>query len=128
MAAAQVFYVDDDEDIRAIVEFALEDEAGVALTLCASGAEALVKAQQSPPALILLDVMMPEQDGPATLAQLRALPGTARTPVVFVTAKVQPEEVQALLALGAQDVVAKPFDALSLPARVRALLEQFAGR
>lgn len=120
----KIVYVDDEADIRSIVEFALEDEAGLALQVCASGQQALDLLAHHRPDLILLDVMMPGMDGPATLQALRRLPGLAAVPVAFVTAKVQAHEVAAFKALGAIDVIAKPFDPMTLPARVRALASQ----
>ena len=71
------------------------------------------------PDLVLLDVMMPDMDGPATLRALRQLPGMAALPVVFMTAKVQPQEVAEYRARGALDVIAKPFDPMTLAAQVR---------
>lgn len=88
-----------------------------------SGAEALEQAGQWRPALILLDVMMPGMDGPATLAALRADAGTADIPVAFITAKTHPRHVTDLKALGARAVLAKPFDPMSLAGTVRTLLQ-----
>lgn len=117
----KIMYVDDEVDIRCIVEFALEDEVGMELRLCASGQEALDLAPTFRPDLILLDVMIPAMDGPTTLRRLRQLPGMAQTPVAFVTAKVQPEEVAYLTSIGAIDVIAKPFDPMRLPEQLRVL-------
>lgn len=115
----RILYVDDEADIRSIVEFALEDEAGLALELCASGQEALAKAPALRPNLILLDVMMPGMDGPTTLQRLRDYAELATTPVVFVTAKVQPQEIAHFKSLGAVDVIAKPFDPMALADQIR---------
>lgn len=122
----RVLWVDDEDDIRTIVQFSLEDEADLALTLCASGAEALKAAAEQPFELVLLDVMMPGMDGPETFRRLRALPQHAATPVAFVTAKVQPQEVAQFKALGAVEVIAKPFDPMGLPGQVRAILKAVA--
>lgn len=86
---------------------------------CASGAEALAQAPAARADLILLDAMMPGMDGPETLARLRGLPETAATPVVFLTARVQPQEVAELRALGAVEVLAKPFEPMTLPDKLR---------
>ncbi|WP_199221388.1 response regulator [Desulfonatronum sp. SC1] len=75
------------------------------------------------PDLILLDVMMPDMDGPTTMRELRKIPDLANTPVVFLTAKVQPQEFSAYLALGAQGVIAKPFDPMKLADEVHAVWE-----
>ncbi|MDG4582790.1 MAG: response regulator [Candidatus Competibacter sp.] len=116
---ARILYVDDEADIRSIVEFALEDEEGLTLELCASGQEALATAPELRPNLILLDVMMPGMDGPTTLQRLRGHAELATTPVVFVTAKVQPQEIAHFKSLGAVDVIAKPFDPMALADQIR---------
>jgi CheY-like chemotaxis protein len=121
-ALGRIMYVDDEADIRAIVEMALQAIGGFAVTLCAGGREAVEKAQAAPPDLILLDVMMPGMDGPQTLAALREVPVLARVPIVFMTAKVQPSEVARFRELGAADVIAKPFDPLTLPQDVASAL------
>ncbi len=114
----KVLYVEDEPDIRAVTQFALEDE-GFELCPCSSGAEALRRAPEGPWDLILLDVMMPGMDGPTTLQQLRAVPGLQETPVLFMTAKVQPAELAEYLALGARGIISKPFDPLTLGDQIR---------
>jgi two-component system OmpR family response regulator len=116
---ARVLLIEDDPDLRTIAAMALEDIGGLSLTVCASGAEALTTVPTAAPQLILLDVMMPGMDGPMTLEALRRLPLETQPPVVFMTAKVQPQETQRYLALGAIDVIAKPFDPLTLADRLR---------
>ena len=118
----KLIYVDDEPDIRSIVEFAFDGEPNLELRLCASGFEALDAARMDPPDLVLLDVMMPGMDGPETLAKLRSLPHMQDVPVVFITAKVQPKEVEHFLAMGAAGVLAKPFDAMLLPQRALSFL------
>lgn len=117
----RILAVEDEADIRMVLQVALGDLAGLELELCASGAEGLSKAPGFAPDLVLLDVMMPDLDGPATLEALRALPATADTPVVFLTAKVQPREIERLHQLGALGVIRKPFDPMTLADDVRAL-------
>lgn len=107
--------VDDDADIRTIAHLSLTAVGGFTVELCDSGPEAIQKAAYFNPDLILLDVMMPGMDGPTTLKELRRIPALAQTPVVFMTAKVQPQEIAQLLACGAMDVLAKPFDPMALP-------------
>jgi CheY-like chemotaxis protein len=85
---------------------------------------ALAKVDDFAPDLILLDVMMPGMDGPATLAQLRKRPVSADTPVIFMTAKVQREEIDRFLALGAVAVIPKPFDPLTLADEVEAIWQR----
>jgi two-component system, OmpR family, response regulator len=86
---------------------------------CASGADALATTADWTPDLVLLDVIMPEMDGPTTFGRLRARSRTANIPVVFMTARAQASEHDRLLALGAAGVIAKPFDPMTLAALVR---------
>ncbi len=119
-----VLYVEDDPDIQMVAQMALEMVGGLNLRACSSGREAILAATEYQPDLILLDVMMPDMDGPATLLELRKLPNTASTPVVFMTAKVQAAEVSHYRSLGAVGVIAKPFDPMELAQQVRALWAQ----
>ena len=121
---SRVLFIEDEADIRHIAKMALERIGGLDVLACASGEEALKSATQFLPDLVLLDVMMPEMDGPATLKQLRLRPGLEVTPVVFMTAKVQPGEIAHLKSLGALEVIAKPFDPMLLASR---LAEIWAG-
>ncbi|HAL38061.1 MAG TPA: hypothetical protein DCP03_08045, partial [Polaromonas sp.] len=82
----RILYVEDEPDIRAVAQMALEAVGGFVVIACASGQEALSAAPQAQADLLLLDVMMPGMDGPNTLKALRALPATAQTPVIFMTA------------------------------------------
>ena len=118
---ARILYVEDDPDIQAIAVMVLETIHGFTLESCSSGSEALQKAVQFKPDLVLLDVMMPGMDGPETLKGLRGFPELATTPVVFMTAKVQPQEVEGYLNLGAVGVIAKPFDPMTLADELRAI-------
>jgi two-component system OmpR family response regulator len=115
----RILLVEDESDIRTIACMALEAVGGYKVLACASGQEAIRMAPESGADLILLDVMMPGLDGPSTLRELRKIPETAATPVVFMTAKVQPAEVAQYLALGALDVVAKPFDPMAVAADIQ---------
>jgi two-component system, OmpR family, response regulator len=116
----RILYVDDDDDIRTVAVFALEVIGGFEVAACASGKEALERAADFSPQLLLLDVMMPEMDGPTVLAEFRQRPETASTPAIFMTAKVQQTEIERFLALGAVEVIAKPFDPMALPDSIRA--------
>ena len=115
----KILYVEDDADIREVALLALELVGGFEICSCASGEEAVMHAKSFAPDMALLDVMMSGMDGPATLAGLRALPGMASLPVVFMTAQVQRAEVQRLRTLGVLDVIAKPFDPMRLAADLR---------
>ena len=114
----RVLLVEDDPDIQAVAKLALEAIGGYEVRLCGSGGQALEEAAGFAPDLILLDVMMPDMDGPATLRALRNIPQLSQTPVVFMTAKVQPYEVANIKEMGAIDVISKPFDPMTLSATV----------
>jgi CheY-like chemotaxis protein len=114
-----ILYVEDEPDIREIAKIALEMVGGFDVAMCASGTEALKRAEGFQPDLLLLDVMMPGMDGPTTLKALRKLQNTEATPVIFMTAKVQPKEVDEYRAMGAVDVIPKPFDPMTLAQSIR---------
>ncbi|MEO8145611.1 MAG: response regulator [Betaproteobacteria bacterium] len=115
----RILYVEDDESIRAVGLLVLQGVGGFEVIACASGEEAIALAPGARADLILLDVNMPGLDGRETLARLRALAQTATTPVVFLTATQQADDVSGLLAMGAVDVIGKPFEPMSLPDRLR---------
>jgi len=115
----RILYVEDEPDIQTVARLALETVGGFEVEVCGSGREALQRAEAFRPDLILLDVMMPGLDGPATLRELRGIEALARTPVVFMTARVQPHELADYRGMGAADVIAKPFDPMTLTDKVR---------
>lgn len=119
----RVLLVDDEQDIRTIGEMSLGAVGGWTVELAESGADAIERAQTAPPDVILLDVMMPRMDGPTTLAHLRECAALEHVPVIFLTAKVQPSDVERYLALGATGVIAKPFDPMTLADEVRRLVD-----
>ena len=115
----RILYVEDDEPIRAVGLMTLQGIGNFEVIGCATGEEALALAPGARADLILLDSRMPGLDGRETFARLRALPETATTPVIFLTAAQQSGEVSELLALGAAGVLAKPFEPMTLPGRLR---------
>jgi CheY-like chemotaxis protein len=117
---SKILYVDDDDDIRTVAVFALEAIGNFEVVACSSGKEALDRAAEFQPQLLLLDVMMPEMDGPSVLAEFRKRPETVETPAIFMTAKVQQGEIQRFMELGAVEVIAKPFDPMALSDLIRA--------
>ena len=119
MTAIRVLHVDDEPDIREVVEFSLGLDPDFTVHGCNSGREALAVAAKWRPDIILLDVMMPGLDGPATLAQLRQNAETAHFPVVFMTARTRARETDRFRSLGAVGVIPKPFDPMTLAASVR---------
>lgn len=122
---SKILYVEDDLDIQAVAQIALEVVGGFTLKTCSSGAEAIAAIEQGfVPDLLLLDVMMPNMDGPTTLGELRKKQTTLSTPVIFMTAKVQSSEQDYYFTLGAIGVIAKPFDPMTLASQVRALWEK----
>jgi len=119
----KVLIVDDEDDIRRIARIALGKVGKMDVVEAASGTEAVRRATEERPDAILLDVMMPGLDGPSTLAALRSQPSTASLPVVFLTAKAMPAEVERLKDLGARGVLLKPFDPMTLAADLQAVLK-----
>ncbi|EGN76183.1 response regulator with CheY-like receiver [Idiomarina sp. A28L] len=111
----RVLVVDDEQDIQAIAKLSLERVGGLETLICSSGREAIDKVQVFAPNIILLDVMMPGLDGPATLSILKEKGLVTNIPVVFFTAKVLDKEIEELHSCGAFDVISKPFDPMKLP-------------
>lgn len=120
-----LMHVDDEPDIREVTAFALELDSDIVVASYASGAEALAELEGGVrPDVVLLDVMMPFLDGPGVLARLRGLEGLEQAPVIFMTARVQSDEVERLKRLGAIGVIVKPFDPMTLARQVRDLLAE----
>src|SRR5690348_10648922 len=97
----KIMYIEDEPDIITIAKIALEDIGQFHLKCCNSGREALTEATQFKPQLFIIDVMMPEMDGPTTMLELRKIHDFEQTPVVFMTAKVQASEIKEYINLGA---------------------------
>jgi CheY-like chemotaxis protein len=128
MSGIRILHVDDEPDIREIVDLSLALNPEFEVRACASGAEAVATAAEWSPYLILLDVVMPGMDGPTTLTKLRKNPKTSSIPVLFMTARAQTREVDELIALGAQGVISKPFDPMTLAAQVQSHLHALEHR
>jgi len=120
----RILMIEDELDIQAVAKLALEALGGFQVRVCSTGREGVQAAAAFDPDLILLDVMMPGMDGPSTLRALRTLPQTIATPVVFMTAKVQSQEVAEYRAMGVLDVIAKPFDPMTLSETLLAIWER----
>ena len=114
MPSKHILLIDDEEDIREVAAMSLETVAGWRVTCASSGGEGIKLAEQATPDAIILDVMMPDQDGPQTLQLLRQNAKTKSIPVLFLTAKVQAIERQRLHEIGASGTLAKPFDPMTL--------------
>lgn len=122
MATRSVLIVDDEDDIRAVAQLSLEMVGGWEVLTADSGAEGLSKAETAQPDAILLDVMMPEMDGPTTFRQLQSNSAIQHIPVILLTAKVQSTDRRQFADLGVRGVIAKPFDPMTLPGQVAELL------
>src|SRR6202035_2918096 len=123
MTTLRILHVDDEPDIREVVEISLGLDPGLATRSCSSGEEAIVAAIDWRPDIILCDVMMPVMDGPTTLMRLRENALTANIPVIFMTARAQTRELDVFRSLGALGVIPKPFDPMTLAASVRSYVQ-----
>lgn len=118
----RILIIDDEDDIREVAALSLETIAGWEVVVANSGAQGLLRAVECKPDAILLDVMMPGMDGPATVRELRKNPAIASTPVLLLTAKVQSSDQRSFADLGVAAVLFKPFDPVSLPAQISSAL------
>lgn len=119
----RILYAEDNDDIQQIAIIALETIGGFTLKICNDGVEALASIEEFSPQLILLDVMMPNMDGPNALIKIREIEAFKNTPAIFMTAKIQPDEVEKYLNMGAVGVIAKPFDPMTLADQIREVWE-----
>lgn len=122
MEIKKVLMVDDDQSIRRICQVTLKSVGKWEVVLAESGYDGLELARKESPDVILLDVMMPGMDGPTTLLKLREDDQLKHIPVILMTAKVQPQEVEQYTRLGASGVISKPFDPLTLPNEIKKLV------
>lgn len=118
MATKRILVVDDEDDIREVAKVSLEMVGGWEVVTAGSAAEALEKAASVQPDAILLDVMMPEMDGPTLFGHLQADDVTRAIPVVLLTARVQAADRRRFASLGVKGVIAKPFDPMTLPSEI----------
>jgi CheY-like chemotaxis protein len=123
-SCCRILYIEDDPHIRTVALLALKEVGGFTVALASSGNEGIEMAKTFLPDLILLDIMMPGMDGPSTFRALKELPETAGIPVIFLTAKAQPKEIESYKRLGALDVLTKPFDPMTLSDEIRAIWER----
>jgi len=114
----RILIIDDEDDIRQVAALSLETIAGWEVMLANSGARGIEVAGKEQPDAILLDVMMPEMDGPTTFLKLQAAPQTAAIPVLLLTAKVQGSDQRRFAGLGVSGILFKPFDPLLLSRQV----------
>ena len=122
MSRKHILLVDDEADIREVARISLEAVGGWRVSSASSGAEGIAQAIVGRPDAILLDVMMPGIDGPATFKRLQADPQTRDIPVILLTAKVQSADRDRFEKLGVRGMLTKPFDPMKLADEVAALL------
>lgn len=117
-----ILLIEDEDDIREVAQASLELTRGWTVHAVSSGRAGVERAAELRPDAILLDVMMPDMDGPTTFALLQERGETREIPVVLLTAKVQPADRARFAQLGVRGVLAKPFDPITLADEVAALL------
>ncbi|WP_424929285.1 response regulator [Amaricoccus tamworthensis] len=122
----RILVAEDEPDISKIADLSLTHLGGYSTHVCEDGEQAIAAAAHFKPDLIILDVMMPNLDGPETLKALRKIPETADVPVVFLTARIQPDEIDMYRELGVLNVIGKPFDAVELPKMIDEIWENHA--
>jgi len=118
----RILVIDDEDDIREVAQIGLEMIAKWQVITASSGDEGIMKAKAEQPDAILLDVMMPDMDGPTTFRQLQNDPMTQPIPVLLLTAKVQSVDRRQFADLGVKGIIAKPFDPLKLSEEVPRIL------
>lgn len=118
----KVLLIDDDPNIRKLAQMSLTRVGRWTVTVAGNADEGVSRAVSETPDLILLDVMMPEVDGPTTLGRIRQHEQLVCVPVIFLTAKAQKSELAGYMELGAAGVIIKPFDPLKLPSQIKSIL------
>jgi CheY-like chemotaxis protein len=118
----KILLIDDEETIQEVVQLGIEIEAGWQVASASSGMEGIKLAQSQQPDAILLDVMMPDMDGFSTLSRLKSDTSTRAIPVIFLTAKTQTKEKNQLQSLGVEDIITKPFNAVTLASQIARIL------
>lgn len=119
----KIMVIEDDPDIRDILELSLDTLGGFELSLHDNAVSALASASNFCPDLILLDVMLPELSGPEALPKFREQPAGQAAAIVFLTAKASASARDELMLQGAQEVLFKPFDPVTLPEQLQAIWE-----
>jgi CheY-like chemotaxis protein len=119
----KILIIDDDEAIREIAKVSLEMTTGWTVGTASSGREGIDAIQRERPDVVLLDVMMPDMDGPAVFRNLKRVAGADSVSVLFLTAKIQKTDLREFKDLGVQGVISKPFDPLKLGGLVALCLD-----
>jgi CheY-like chemotaxis protein len=123
MTAKQILVIDDEDDIRKLTQTCLEIMGGWQVLTASSGSEGLLLAQDAQPDAILLDVMMPDMDGPTTFQHLQANPATRHIPVILLTAKGRTANHHLFAQLSVSGIISKPFNPHKLADQVAAALD-----
>ncbi|EAW36137.1 response regulator [Lyngbya sp. PCC 8106] len=118
----RILVIDDEDGVRDIIQITLEAVARWEVMTASGGQEGLKIAIAQQPDAILLDVMMPNLDGPATFKQLQAHSQTQHIPTIFLTAKAKGSEQQEYANLGVSGIIIKPFEAQNLVDQIREFL------
>jgi len=119
-----ILLVDDEPDILTIADYALTKVGGFKVMTFSDSENAIEQVEELMPDMIILDVMMPKMDGIETLARLNNIKALSHVPVIFMTARVEENEISRYLDLGAIGVIHKPFDPMTLSIQVMKLWEQ----
>jgi len=117
----RICYVEDDEDIQRIVRMSLERVGKMTVAVVSDPTQAMQAFAEFQPDLVMLDWMMPVLDGPALFRQMKERPETSELPVVFITARASPRDLDELKELGAAGTISKPFSPKDLPEQLRAI-------
>lgn len=123
MTAKRILVIDDEDDIREVAQLSLEMVGNWEVLTAGSGREGLAVAAAEVPDAILLDVMMPDLDGPSTFEKLQENPRTRNIPVILLTAKMQAADRRRFERLGVNGVITKPFDPMTLAEQVAEALQ-----
>lgn len=117
----RILYAEDEPDVQTIVTMVIEAMSDYEIKICGNGKILIDCVEEYSPDLILLDVMMPEMDGPTTYKNLQASEKTKKIPVIFMTAKAQVHEVQLFKESGVIGVITKPFDPVTLCQEIQSI-------
>lgn len=123
----KILYAEDEPDVQTIVELTVQTMSDYEIKVCNNGKKLLECVEEYSPDLILLDVMMPEMDGPTTFKNLQANENTKKIPVIFMTAKAQVHEIEIFKELGALGIITKPFDPMDLCNEIEQIWNSYNG-
>lgn len=123
MTSLKILYAEDEPDVQTIVEISIWSTSSHTIKICNNGKLLLECVEEYNPDIILLDVMMPEMDGPTTLKNLKMNEKTKNIPVIFITAKAQAHEIEVFNEADVIGVITKPFDPLTLCSSIQSIWE-----